>query len=84
MTCRHLTDPMTTQCCAAGVDYLRLTGGGVYSMMLRLPCYELEDRKGHEVVCVAGSAQHPDAVILSISPASIHQGAARRGLLKRS
>jgi short subunit dehydrogenase-like uncharacterized protein len=59
-TCRHLTDPMTSQCCTAGVDYLRLTGGGVYSMALRLPCYELEDRKGHEVARCAGysAVQH--------------------------
>lgn len=35
--------------CAKGVGYMGLAGGGVFGMVLRLPCVPLLNRRGEEV-----------------------------------
>ncbi len=51
MTCQHFDHP-DAECCAAGVNLQRLAGGGVFSMVMRLPCIPLSNRQGHQAsVC---------------------------------
>lgn len=51
MRCVYFTDIKHPRC-AAGVSYLTLAGGGVFTMVLRLPCLPITDRKGYDVqVC---------------------------------
>lgn len=47
MTCQHFTHA-GEDCCARGVDYMKLAGGGAFKMLLRLPCLPLSDRRGEE------------------------------------
>lgn len=47
MTCAHFTDPGTA-CCARGVNYQHLAGGGAFTMVLRLPCLPITNRRGEE------------------------------------
>jgi len=44
--CPHFRAPEEHQTCAAGVNYLRLAGGGVQTVILRLPCHPLTNRRG--------------------------------------
>lgn len=48
MTCRHFTE-IGARCCAAGVDYQQLAGGGTFTLVLRLPCLPITNRRGEEV-----------------------------------
>lgn len=51
MTCAHFTDPAEA-CCALGVNYQQLAGGGVYGMVMRLPCLPISNRRGDQAqVC---------------------------------
>jgi hypothetical protein len=45
MTCAHFTD-MGELCCAKGINYQALAGGGVFYMVLRLPCLPISNRRG--------------------------------------
>lgn len=47
MTCQHFTSP-GAECCAAGVNLQQLAGGGVFYMVLRLPCIDISNRRGEE------------------------------------
>lgn len=58
VTCAHF-DP-GAECCAAGINYQRLTGGGVHYMVLRLPCLPLSNRRGEEARPCAQFAQPTD------------------------
>lgn len=42
--CAHFVSD--SRCCARGVNYQQLAGGGAYSMIFRLPCVELSNRQG--------------------------------------
>lgn len=44
--CRFFTDPAEACACRAGVNYLALAGGGAHYVALRLPCYDLSNRRG--------------------------------------
>lgn len=35
-------------CCARGVNYQALAGGGAFTVALRLPCYDLTNRRGEQ------------------------------------
>lgn len=44
MICTHfLADH---PCCARGVNYLALAGGGVFTLIMRLPCVPISNRRG--------------------------------------
>ncbi len=43
-TCPHYQPGAA--CCARGVNYQVLAGGGAFTVPLRLPCYELTNRQG--------------------------------------
>jgi hypothetical protein len=45
MTCQHFTSP-GAECCAAGVNLQHLAGGGIFYMVLRLPCIPITNRRG--------------------------------------
>lgn len=47
--CTHFADPARSARCSAGVRYQTLAGGGVFSMVMRLPCLPLSNRHGEEV-----------------------------------
>lgn len=47
-TCAHFTD-LGAACCARGVNYQHLAGGGVFTMVLRLPCLPITNRRGEDV-----------------------------------
>lgn len=47
MICAHFTD-VRARCCARGVDYQQLAGGGAFTMVLRLPCLPITNRRGEE------------------------------------
>lgn len=47
MTCAHFTD-VGKACCDQGINYQALAGGGVFTMLLRLPCLPLSNRRGEE------------------------------------
>lgn len=59
MTCAHFTD-VGKPCCARGVNYAVLAGGGVFTMLLRLPCVPLSNRRG-EVARTCSKYQAPSA-----------------------
>jgi len=42
--CKFFEDPAQARTCRAGVSYLKLAGGGVHQMVLRLPCIPLPNR----------------------------------------
>lgn len=44
--CPHFQPPEQHTSCAAGVNYLALTGGGAFNLVLRLPCLPLSNRRG--------------------------------------
>lgn len=46
MLCAHFTPEQSH--CAAGVCYLALAGGGVFGMVMRLPCIPITNRRGEE------------------------------------
>lgn len=46
MTCAHFE--ANVPCCARGVNYLALAGGGAFTVPLRLPCYPLSNRQGEQ------------------------------------
>jgi hypothetical protein len=46
MTCRFF-DPGSTAC-AAGIEYQKLAGGGAFTMVMRLPCIPISNRRGEE------------------------------------
>jgi hypothetical protein len=48
MSCTHFLDPAHGQC-AAGVNYVKHTGGAVFTTIYRLPCIELSNRHGQTV-----------------------------------
>lgn len=45
MTCAHFTSVGEPRC-AAGVDYMKLAGGGTFTLILRLPCLPISNRRG--------------------------------------
>jgi hypothetical protein len=45
MTCAHFTE-LGKQCCSAGIDYMKLAGGGTFTLVLRLPCLPISNRRG--------------------------------------
>ena len=47
--CRHFLNPAEHCACRAGVEYLTLAGGAVYTMVLRLPCFELSNRRKEDI-----------------------------------
>lgn len=47
MTCAHFT--ADKPCCARGINYQALAGGGAFYAALRLPCYELTNRRGQQM-----------------------------------
>jgi len=47
MTCAHFTD-LGARCCAAGVSYQQLAGGGTFTLVLRLPCLPITNRRGED------------------------------------
>lgn len=55
MTCAHFA--ADAPCCAAGVNYQALAGGGAFTVALRLPCYPLSNRQGEQA---KPCAQHSD------------------------
>lgn len=56
MTCHHFTDP-AQPCCDRGINYQALAGGGVFLMVLRLPCLPISNRRGE---VASQCAQHSD------------------------
>jgi hypothetical protein len=44
MTCAHFAH--AEDCCAQGVSYLKLAGGGAFTMLMRLPCLPISNRRG--------------------------------------
>lgn len=48
MTCAHFSHPGAASC-ARGVNLQRLAGGGVFTLMLRLPCLPITNRRGETV-----------------------------------
>lgn len=48
-TCIHFTGAMQNDCCRVGVNYRQLAGGGEFGHILRLPCVEITNRRGHPV-----------------------------------
>lgn len=46
-TCAHFTD-VGKACCAKGVNYQALAGGGTFTLVLRLPCLPITNRRGEE------------------------------------
>ena len=50
-TCSHFAPEQSH--CAAGVCYQALAGGGVFLMVMRLPCVPITNRRGEEArACV--------------------------------
>jgi len=47
MTCEHFTH-LGEPCCAAGINYMELAGGGVFTLVFRLPCLPITNRHGEE------------------------------------
>lgn len=46
--CQNFQDPAEHSACRCGVKYQALAGGAVHTMVLRLPCFELSNRRGEE------------------------------------
>jgi hypothetical protein len=46
MLCAHFIADQP--CCARGVNYQALAGGGVFTLIMRLPCVEISNRRGEE------------------------------------
>ena len=46
-TCAHFQS-LGAGCCARGVNYQALAGGGVFYMVMRLPCLPITNRRGEE------------------------------------
>lgn len=44
-TCQHFSTP-ESEYCAAGVNLQQLAGGGIFSMVMRLPCIPISNRRG--------------------------------------
>lgn len=44
-TCANYTHP-GEPCCAVGVSYAGLAGGGAFTQLLRLPCLPITNRRG--------------------------------------
>lgn len=60
VTCAHFTHPDET-CCSEGISYQQLAGGGAFSMVLRLPCLPLSNRRGEVArTCNKYQAQRAD------------------------
>jgi hypothetical protein len=58
--CAHFTHA-GEDCCARGVDYMKLAGGGAFRMLLRLPCLPITNRRGEEArACAKYQAQSAD------------------------
>lgn len=55
-TCAYFTD-FGHRCCARGVNYQQLAGGGTFTLVLRLPCLPITNRRGEQV---RACAQHSD------------------------
>lgn len=47
-TCVHFTHA-GEPCCAGGVEYSKLAGGGAFTMLLRLPCLPITNRRGEDM-----------------------------------
>jgi len=47
--CAFFQDPAQARCCRADVQYLALAGGAVHTMVFRLPCFDLSNRRGEDV-----------------------------------
>lgn len=47
--CIHFQNPAEAQQCRCGVRYQALAGGSAHYMLLRLPCYELSNRRGEDI-----------------------------------
>jgi hypothetical protein len=45
VTCAHFTNPDESYC-TQGISYQQLAGGGAFSVVLRLPCLPLSNRRG--------------------------------------
>jgi hypothetical protein len=64
MTCAHYSPDVP--CCARGINYQALAGGGAFYMVLRLPCLPISNRRGEQAkMC----AQHSD----NEKEANVHQ-----------
>jgi hypothetical protein len=48
MTCAHFSH-LGAACCARGVNLQHLAGGGVFTLVLRLPCLPITNRRGETV-----------------------------------
>lgn len=46
MICAHF-DPGSSSC-AAGINYQKLAGGGTFTLVLRLPCLPITNRRGED------------------------------------
>ncbi len=47
--CAHFLDPAQACSCAAGVRYQGLAGGAAHTIVLRLPCFDLSNRRGEDI-----------------------------------